>query len=96
MRVHDEGDDHRGPSPSYSPLFLCLSADADAVPVDGHRCEPLLTPALVIVKASSGPRYVVSYRPQLPVDKVSSMLALLGLAERLSMAGWLITPHARF
>lgn len=25
----------------------------------------------VIVKASSGPRYVVSYRPQLPVDKVS-------------------------
>lgn len=28
-------------------------------------------PSLVIVKASSGPRYVVSYRPQLPVDKVS-------------------------
>ena len=27
----------------------------------------------VIVKASSGPRYVVSYRPTLPVSKVSSV-----------------------
>jgi hypothetical protein len=30
---------------------------------------------VVIVKASSGPRYVVSYRPQLPVDKVRVVLS---------------------
>lgn len=34
--------------------------------------KPLIHAYVVIVKASSGPRYVVSYRPTLPVAKLKS------------------------
>lgn len=48
--------------------------------LDDERCEYLervtsahsLTASLVIVKASSGPRYVVSYRPTLPAAKLQN------------------------
>ena len=46
--------------------------------LDDERCECLLTMMLsanfvkVIVKASSGPRYVVSFRPALPVAKLKA------------------------
>lgn len=59
------------PLPSALLLFYCCF---EIVPSEGLELTSRLS--TVIVKASSGPRYVVSYRPQLPVEKVRSDLLL--------------------
>jgi ATP-dependent 26S proteasome regulatory subunit len=59
------------PLPSALFLFYCCFG---TMPSEGLELTSRLS--TVIVKASSGPRYVVSYRPQLPVEKVRSDMLL--------------------